>query len=125
MSTKSGKSTAAAETTKAIIHLAAALKAPRITEAAARLADHARDSGWTHEDYLAASSNARSPPVTPPVPDCGSAPPASPRSRPSRTSTSTTNPPPAPPPRRWPPAPTWPSTATWSCSDHPGPARPT
>ena len=31
-----------------------ALKAPRITEAAARLADHARDTGWTHEDYLAA-----------------------------------------------------------------------
>jgi DNA replication protein DnaC len=34
--------------------LAAALKAPRITEAAARLADHARDTGWTHEEYLAA-----------------------------------------------------------------------
>ncbi len=31
-----------------------ALKAPRITEAAARLADHARDAGWTHEEYLAA-----------------------------------------------------------------------
>jgi DNA replication protein DnaC len=30
------------------------LKAPRITEAATRLADHARDAGWTHEDYLAA-----------------------------------------------------------------------
>ena len=27
---------------------------PRITEAAARLADQARDAGWTHEDYLAA-----------------------------------------------------------------------
>ena len=26
----------------------------RITEAAARLADQARDAGWTHEDYLAA-----------------------------------------------------------------------
>jgi DNA replication protein DnaC len=35
-------------------YLAAALKAPRITEAAARLADQARDAGWTHEDYLAA-----------------------------------------------------------------------
>ena len=31
-----------------------ALKAPRITEAAGRLADHARDAGWTHEEYLAA-----------------------------------------------------------------------
>jgi DNA replication protein DnaC len=30
------------------------LKAPRITEAAARLADQARDAGWTHEDYPAA-----------------------------------------------------------------------
>ena len=50
MSTK----TVAAETIKQITHLAAALKAPRITEPAARLADHARDAGWTHEDYLAA-----------------------------------------------------------------------
>ena len=39
---------------KQITHLAAALKAPRITEAAGRLAEHARDSGWTHEEYLAA-----------------------------------------------------------------------
>ena len=39
---------------KAIHYLAAALKAPRITESAARLADQARDAGWTHEDYLAA-----------------------------------------------------------------------
>ena len=46
--------TVAAETIKQITHLAAALKAPRITESAARLADHARDAGWTHEDYLAA-----------------------------------------------------------------------
>ena len=43
-----------ADTLKQITHLAAALKAPRITEAAARLADHARDSSWTFEDYLAA-----------------------------------------------------------------------
>jgi len=45
---------AASEAVKQIQYLAAALKAPRITEAAARLADHARDAGWTHEDYLAA-----------------------------------------------------------------------
>lgn len=43
-----------AETVKQITYLAAALKAPRINEAAARLADQARDAGWTHEDYLAA-----------------------------------------------------------------------
>jgi DNA replication protein DnaC len=42
------------EAIKHIHYLAAALKAPRITEAAARLADQARDAGWTHEDYLAA-----------------------------------------------------------------------
>ena len=45
--------TVAAETIKQITHLAAALNA-RITESAARLADHARGAGWTHEDYLAA-----------------------------------------------------------------------
>lgn len=42
------------EAVKQITYLAAALKAPRITAAAARLADQARDAGWTHEDYLAA-----------------------------------------------------------------------
>jgi len=42
------------DTLKQLTYLASALKAPRITEAAARLADHARDAGWTHEEYLAA-----------------------------------------------------------------------
>src|SRR5690242_2545248 len=42
------------DTMKQLHYLAAALKAPRITEAAARLAAQARDAGWTHEDYLAA-----------------------------------------------------------------------
>lgn len=44
----------AAEALKQVTHLAAELKAPRISQAAARLAEHARDAGWTHEDYLAA-----------------------------------------------------------------------
>ena len=39
---------------KHISYLAAALKAPRINEAATRLAEQARDANWTHEDYLAA-----------------------------------------------------------------------
>ena len=39
---------------KQIHYLAVALKAPRITECAQRLADQARDAGWSHEDYLAA-----------------------------------------------------------------------
>src|SRR5215213_1772807 len=39
---------------KQISYLAAALKAPRIRDAATRLAAQAKDSGWTHEDYLIA-----------------------------------------------------------------------
>ena len=39
---------------KQIHYLAAALKAPRITEAATRLADQARDENWSLEEYLAA-----------------------------------------------------------------------
>ncbi|HEX3899467.1 MAG TPA: IS21-like element helper ATPase IstB, partial [Mycobacteriales bacterium] len=35
-------------------YLSRALKAPRIREAAARLAEQARADGWSHEDYLAA-----------------------------------------------------------------------
>ncbi len=34
--------------------LASALKAPRISQSWARLADQARESGWSHEEYLAA-----------------------------------------------------------------------
>ena len=48
------KTNTGGEAIKQVHYLAAALKAPRITESAARLADHARDSGWTHEEYLAA-----------------------------------------------------------------------
>lgn len=47
-------STKATESVKQITYLAGALKAPRITEAAARMADQARDAGWSFEDYLAA-----------------------------------------------------------------------
>ena len=39
---------------KQLQYLSTALKAPRISEAAARLAEQARAAGWTHEDYLAA-----------------------------------------------------------------------
>ena len=53
MATATPKS-GASEALKQLTYLAAALKAPRITEAAPRLADHARDAGWTHEEYLAA-----------------------------------------------------------------------
>jgi DNA replication protein DnaC len=42
------------DVSKHLRYLASALKAPRILEAAARLADQARDSGWSFEDYLAA-----------------------------------------------------------------------
>jgi DNA replication protein DnaC len=42
------------DTTSQIEYFARAMKAPRIGEAAARLADQARDAGWSHEEYLAA-----------------------------------------------------------------------
>jgi DNA replication protein DnaC len=54
MTTSTRKTKTDTEALKQLTYLAAALKAPRITEAAARLADHARDAGWTHEEYLAA-----------------------------------------------------------------------
>ena len=37
-----------------LAYLARALKAPRISSCAGRLAEQARDGGWTHEEYLAA-----------------------------------------------------------------------
>lgn len=41
-------------TSSEIEYLARALKAPRIRDAAARLAELARQAAWTHEEYLAA-----------------------------------------------------------------------
>lgn len=46
--------TNAKETAGQIEYYSRAMKAPRIREAAARLADQARETGWTHEEYLAA-----------------------------------------------------------------------
>ena len=66
------------ETVKQISYLAAALKAPRITEAATRLADHARDAGRIYEDYLAAVLEREVPPAMSPEQRSASAPPASP-----------------------------------------------
>lgn len=43
-----------AEASKQVAFLARALKAPRIQEHAARLAEQARDSGWSFEQYLLA-----------------------------------------------------------------------
>jgi hypothetical protein len=45
MTTSTRKTKTDTEALKQLTYLAAALKAPRITEAAARLADHARDAG--------------------------------------------------------------------------------
>lgn len=42
------------DTVKQLTYLAGALKAPRILDVAGRLADQARDAGWSFEDYLAA-----------------------------------------------------------------------
>lgn len=85
--------TTSSDAVKQIHYLAACLKAPRITEAASRLADQARDASWTFEDYSPRSSNAKSPPATPPGRSYGSAPPGSRRPKPWKTSTSTLNPP--------------------------------
>ena len=52
--TKTTGKASPAEAVKQLHYLASALKAPRITEAAERLADQARDAGWSFEDYLAA-----------------------------------------------------------------------
>jgi len=52
--TSAARRAAAADIGKQIDYLARALKAPRIREAATRLADQARNAGWTHEEYLAA-----------------------------------------------------------------------
>jgi hypothetical protein len=68
---RSGKPIAG-EALKQLAYLAAALKAPRITEAAAQLADHARDAGWTmRRSTSPRSSNARSRPATHPGPNSG------------------------------------------------------
>src|SRR5881398_2925013 len=37
-----------------LVYLTKALKAPALRDAAARLAERARDEGWSHEEYLAA-----------------------------------------------------------------------
>lgn len=39
---------------KLVEHYAHALKASRIWDCATRLAEQAREGGWTHEEYLAA-----------------------------------------------------------------------
>jgi DNA replication protein DnaC len=46
--------TPAQETTSQIAYLARAMKTPHLPEAADRLAERARDEGWTHQEYLAA-----------------------------------------------------------------------
>ena len=52
--TTTSSKTSTTESIKQLHYLASALKAPRITEAAERLAEQARDAGWSFEDYLAA-----------------------------------------------------------------------
>src|SRR3954453_7211137 len=106
-STSKGK-TEATEALKQLTYLAAALKAPRITEAAGRLAAHARDAGWTHAEDLAGGlareGAAGTPGIPPPrsspgrpqparhrVPSSASVPPGSQPARRSRSSTGTPN----------------------------------
>ena len=46
--------TKTSDAAKQLAYLSGALKAPRILDVAGRLADQARDAGWSFEDYLAA-----------------------------------------------------------------------
>ena len=46
--------TTTSDAAKQLAYLSGALKAPRILDVAGRLADQARDAGWSFEDYLAA-----------------------------------------------------------------------
>lgn len=113
------------DVTKQIDYLARALKAPRIREAATRLAGQARDAGWTHEEYLAAvldrevsARDASGAQLR--IRAAGSGQP-----RRSRTSSSTTSPDSnATPSPTSQPGRSWPKPRTWSCSDHQGPANP-
>lgn len=117
---------AAKETIGQIEYYSRAMKAPRIREAATRLADQARETGWTHEEYLAAVLSRESQPGKPPAPRSGPGPPDSRPGNHSRTSTSITSPASnATPSRTWPPALSSPKRPTSSCSDRPAPAKPT
>ncbi len=78
----------AEDSIKAVLHYAQALKATRIRDSAARLADQAREASWTHEEYLAA---VLSPPEKPRGRRPASARPDSPLGSHWRTSTSITN----------------------------------
>lgn len=60
--------TATNETLKQLTYLAAALKAPRITEAATRLADHAVTPAGPTRSTSPRSSTGKSPPATPRAP---------------------------------------------------------
>jgi hypothetical protein len=114
------------ESVKQISYLASALKAPRISDAATRFADQARDAGWSFEDYLAAVlERAKSPPATRPAHNSGSGPRGSPDAKPSTTSTGTPNPRSGRRSPRWLREGSSPRPATWSCSDHQAPGRPT
>ncbi|MFD9513820.1 ATP-binding protein [Streptomyces mirabilis] len=56
MSTKNGTTQArtSRDVDSELVYLTKALKAPALRDAAARLAERARDEGWSHEEYLAA-----------------------------------------------------------------------
>ena len=117
------KNAAPSDAVKQIHYLAAALKAPRITEAAARLADQARDANWTHEDYLAAVLEREVSARNASGAASGSAGPGSRPAKPSTTSTGIIS------PERGKRSPrscrehSSPKPATLCCSDRPAPAK--
>lgn len=121
----SAKNTNSGDALKQLAYLAGALKAPRITEAAARLADHARDAGWTHEEYLAAVLDREVAARNASGAQLRSVPRDSATPRRSRSSTGTPNQPSASRSHPWHRAGSSPKHATWCSWAHPAPGRPT
>ena len=74
-----------------VAYLCRALKAPSMAQAVERLAERARNDGWSHEEFLAACLERGLAPAPRTAANCASVPPASPPARASTSSTSTTN----------------------------------
>src|SRR5688572_28392450 len=106
----------AKETVGQIEYYSRAMKAPGIREAAARLANQARDGGWTHEEYLAAVLSREVAAREASGAEAGPGPQGSRPANRSRTSASTISPASnATPSRTWPPAHSSPKLRILSC----------
>jgi hypothetical protein len=80
----------ARDLTAEIAFLTRALKAPTLRDCVDRLANRAREQGWSHEEFLVAGLQREAPLERATAVRAASAPPGSPAARAWRTSTSTT-----------------------------------